>query len=97
MSITYLLLFICPKYDRLREKYLPLRFRRFPSSAKFIDLISLNNDQTVISLSTFVYQAFKVRKQTEAPPIFRTKMTAKILPLPISVPTVPVLWSGLEG
>ena len=29
-------------------------------------------------------------------PLFRTKMTAKILPLPIPVPTVYVLWSGLR-
>ena len=29
--------------------------------------------------------------------LFKTKMIAKILPLPITVVTVYVLWSGLEG
>ena len=61
----YHFILICPKYEYLREKYLPWRFRNFPSSAKFIDLMSSNNDQTVISLSTFIYQAFKVRKHAD--------------------------------
>ena len=29
--------------------------------------MSSNNDQTIISLSAFIYQAFKVRKQRDAP------------------------------
>ena len=58
----YHFILICPKYDCLREKYLPWRFRNFPSSAKFTDPMSSNNDQTAISLSNFIYQAFKVWK-----------------------------------
>ena len=63
----YHVILICPKYDHLREKYLPWRFRNFPSSAKFVDLMSSNNDQTVISLSALIYQALKAREQTDAP------------------------------
>ena len=74
---------ICPKYDRLREKHLPWRFRNFPSSAKFIDFMSSNSGQTVISLSTFIYQAFKVQKQTDAPVDRQSS-----LPGPIPVSTV---------
>ena len=61
----YHFILICPKYDCLREKYLPWRFRNFQSSAKFIDFMSSNNDQTVNSLSTFIYEAFKVRKHAD--------------------------------
>ena len=69
----YHFILICPKYENLREKYLPWRFRNFPSSAKFVDLMSSNNDQTVISLSTFIYQAFKVRKHADRCICWQTK------------------------
>ena len=82
----YHFILICSKSDCLRETYLPWRFRNFPSSAKFIDLMSLNNDQTVISLSTFIIKLSKYgNMQTDKPadkvlriPLFRTKMTVSI-------------------
>ena len=67
--------------------------------------MSSNNDQTVISLSTFIIKLSKYENRqmhllTDKVlriPLSRTKMTAKILPVPIPVPTVYVLWSGLKG
>ena len=69
----YNFILICPKYEYLREKYLPWRFGNFPSTAKFIDLMSSNNDQIVISLSTFIYQAFKVRKHADRCTCWQTR------------------------
>ena len=67
--------------------------------------MSSNNDQTVISLSTFIIKLSKYENRqmhllTDKVlriPLSRTKMTAKILPVPIPVPRVYVLWYGLEG
>ena len=57
------------------------------------------DDQIIISLSTFICQAFKVRKQTSVPADrqIHSSGTKKIIPILIPVPTIYVLWPGLEG
>ena len=54
-------LLICPKYQELRERYIPRKFWIRPSSFALAILLANENTTIVSNLSTFVYKAFQTR------------------------------------
>lgn len=55
-------LLCCPFLDRLREKFIPLKFYRSPCISHFNMLMSCTNDSICKKLCLFVYFAFKTRE-----------------------------------
>ena len=54
--------FICPKYTDLREKYIPAKFYRHPSSFRLALLLANENHVTVNNVATYVYKALRNKR-----------------------------------
>ena len=54
----YHFLLKCPKYDDLRQEYLPRYYVNYPNRCKFLNLISTESDIALQTLSTFCLQEF---------------------------------------
>ena len=53
----------CPSYAALRAKYLPEKYYRNPSTFRLAILMSNTNQDIIIRVATFIYEAFTLRNQ----------------------------------
>ena len=53
----------CNMFTELRKRYIPKFYLKRPSMIKFIDLINSTNERCIRKLSTFIFQAFKLRSE----------------------------------
>ena len=56
-------LFVCPKYEQLRTRYIAKKYSRIPSLFKMSLLLASENEKTVLSLSNYIFKAFLVRER----------------------------------
>jgi len=56
-------LLICPKYDALRQQYIPRKYFRHPTLFNMSLLLSSNNENLVVRVGVFVYKSYYVRKR----------------------------------
>ena len=56
----YHFLFICPRFEELRIKYIPNNFRRNVNFCKVLDILSTKNGKLLLSLTKFIREALKV-------------------------------------
>ena len=61
----YHFLLICPKYYNIRQKFIKDCYYRWPTVQKFEKLISSNNPEILLSLSKYLFNAFREREQAE--------------------------------
>ena len=59
----YHFLLVCPKYRHLRLKYFKPYFCHWPSIKKFELLISPQSRNRIVSVSKYLYYAFKLRSE----------------------------------
>ena len=55
---------VCPCYNELRIKHIPVTFSRRPSMYKFMNLLSSGNANVLFGLSLFIKNALKIRNTT---------------------------------
>jgi hypothetical protein len=58
----YHFLLVCPKYNDLRNEFIPAKYYRSPSLFKMSLLLACEREKTVMQLSYFIYKAFDLRK-----------------------------------
>ena len=54
---------VCPTYDALRAKHLPVKYFKYPSAFRLVLLLASTNSDIMLRVATFVYEAFTLRKQ----------------------------------
>ena len=59
----YHFLLVCPKFRHLRIQYFKSYFCHWPSIRKFETLMSSQSKSNLLSLSKYLYFAFKLRSQ----------------------------------
>ena len=53
---------VCPLYEDLRVQYIPHNFIQARNVLSFIQLMSVNNEETIRNLAMFIHYAYKKRR-----------------------------------
>ena len=62
MESEYHFVMICPKYNVVRQKFIPAKFTRFPSTNRFFILMASTSPYLMNRLCSFLNEAFKLRQ-----------------------------------
>ena len=56
----YHFLLVCPLFNDLRTKYIPLKYRNRVNSIKVLDLLSSKDKQVMLNLSKYIKESLKL-------------------------------------
>jgi hypothetical protein len=54
----------CPRYEEIRELYIPKKYYNCPSSFKLTLLLAANNKTILLRLATYIFKAFQIRNSS---------------------------------